>query len=275
MHVPEKGKTFEGAEREETVAWKKDTYQLLKQAEQGKVKSYVQEIALAVLDCKETATSREKFIEQMADRGYRVDWQDNHKYITFTDLAREQAGEKAERSRLESQYKAKTAGYEGVMLGSLLYGTLCTLFAAARSETFISDFKAFFGVIWSFIRLCADKVFQVAKWAAQVGDMIPQPTVSAIVHWLIQIILVVGVAVGVGFLLFIGGEKLYSGYKEHFADQISLAELLISFAVVVFFAEPIREALPVNLLLLLLICHGACMGIRQYIKGWRRARGYY
>ncbi len=54
---------------------------------------------------------------------------------------------------------------------------------------------------------------------------IPQPTVSAIVHWLIQIILVVGVAVGVGFLLFIGGEKLYSGYKEHFADQISLAEL--------------------------------------------------
>ena len=138
-----------------------------------------------------------------------------------------------------------------------------------------SDFKAFFCVIWSFIRLCADKVFQVAKWAAQVGDMIPQPTVSAIVHWLIQIILVVGVAVGVGFLLFIGGEKLYSGYKEHFADQISLAELLISFAVVVFFAEPIREALPVNLLLLLLICHGACMGIRQYIKGWRRARGYY
>lgn len=189
--------------------------------------------------------------------------------------ANAEAMSKAERSRLESQYKAKTAGYEGVMLGSLLYGTLCTLFAAARSETFISDFKAFFGVIWSFIRLCADKVFQVAKWAAQVGDMIPQPTVSAIVHWLIQIILVVGVAVGVGFLLFIGGEKLYSGYKEHFADQISLAELLISFAVVVFFAEPIREALPVNLLLLLLICHGACMGIRQYIKGWRRARGYY
>ena len=62
LHVPEKGKTFEGVEREETVAWKKDTYQLLKQAEQGKVKSYVQEIALAVLDCKETAASREQFI---------------------------------------------------------------------------------------------------------------------------------------------------------------------------------------------------------------------
>lgn len=84
-----------GEVREETVAWSKDTYQLLKQAEQGKVKSYVQDIALAVLDCKETATSRETFIRLMNERGYGVDWQDSHKYITYTDLAREQAGEKA------------------------------------------------------------------------------------------------------------------------------------------------------------------------------------
>ena len=95
LHVPEKGKTFAGEAREETVAWSKDTYQLLKQAEQGKVKSYVQDIALAVLDCKETAISRQTFIRLMNERGYGVDWQDSHKYITYTDLAREQAGEKA------------------------------------------------------------------------------------------------------------------------------------------------------------------------------------
>ena len=32
--------------------------------------SYVQDIALAVLDCKETATSRETFIRLMNERGY-------------------------------------------------------------------------------------------------------------------------------------------------------------------------------------------------------------
>ena len=37
LHVPEKGKTFAGEVREETVAWSKDTYQLLKQAEQRSV----------------------------------------------------------------------------------------------------------------------------------------------------------------------------------------------------------------------------------------------
>ena len=42
LHVPEKGKTFSGEEREETVAWNKETYNLLKQAEKGEVKSYVQ-----------------------------------------------------------------------------------------------------------------------------------------------------------------------------------------------------------------------------------------
>ncbi|ECK2566689.1 relaxase/mobilization nuclease domain-containing protein [Campylobacter jejuni] len=103
LHVPEKGKTFAGEVREETVAWSKDTYQLLKQAEQGKVKSYVQDIALAVLDCKETATSRETFIRLMNERGYGVDWQDSHKYITYTDLAREQERQQLRRLSQKNQ----------------------------------------------------------------------------------------------------------------------------------------------------------------------------
>ncbi|WP_236841580.1 hypothetical protein [Campylobacter jejuni] len=58
--------------------------------------------ALAVLDCKETATSRETFIRLMNERGYGVDWQDSHKYITYTDLAREQAGERLVKSGITS-----------------------------------------------------------------------------------------------------------------------------------------------------------------------------
>ena len=61
----------------------------MKQAEKGEVKSYVQEIAMAVLDCKESATCREEFINQMQEMGYGVDWQENHKYITLP-ICREQ-----------------------------------------------------------------------------------------------------------------------------------------------------------------------------------------
>lgn len=107
LHICEKGKTFEGEEREETSAYTKEAYQQLKKAEQGEVKSYVQDIALSVLDCKEQSISREDFIKKMNDRGYGVDWQDNHKYITYTDLAREQQGEKkckVRNNKLEQYY---------------------------------------------------------------------------------------------------------------------------------------------------------------------------
>lgn len=119
LHVPEKGKTFSGEEREETVAWSKDTYNLLKQAERGEVKSYVQDIALAVMDCREQAQSREDFIKQMNERGYGVDWQDNHKYITFTDLERQSQGEKqckVRNNKLE-QYYAVDFGKESLEHG--------------------------------------------------------------------------------------------------------------------------------------------------------------
>ncbi|ASI88273.1 hypothetical protein FORC46_p0057 (plasmid) [Campylobacter jejuni] len=38
----------------------------------------------------------------MNERGYGVDWQDSHKYITYTDLAREQAGERLVKSGITS-----------------------------------------------------------------------------------------------------------------------------------------------------------------------------
>lgn len=107
LRVTEKGKTFDGEEREEISAFKKETYQLLKKAEQGEVKSYVQEIALAVMDCREIATSRQDFIDLMAERGYKTDWQDTHKYITFTDIARQEQGEKQckiRNNKLEKYY---------------------------------------------------------------------------------------------------------------------------------------------------------------------------
>lgn len=180
-----------------------------------------------------------------------------------------------ERTRLEHVYRAKIIGYEGIMLGSLLYGILCTLFTAVRSETFVSDFKAFFNVIWKLVWQCADGVIQGAKWAAQIGDLIPQPTVGFIIHWLIQIAIVVAAIVIASVILMMGYVNLYEGYKENFADQISLAELLISFAVLVFFAEPIRRFLPINLFLLLLLTHVLYIGIRRFIEWWQRTRGYY
>ena len=105
--LTQKGRTFDGKEREEITAYTKEQYRLLQKAEQGKAKSYVQDVALAVMDCREQSQNREQFIELMNANGYGVIWTDNRKYITFTDIARQKQGEKQckiRNNKLEKYY---------------------------------------------------------------------------------------------------------------------------------------------------------------------------
>lgn len=94
LSICEKGRTAVGQEREETSTYTKEAHHLFKNAEAGNVESYVMNIALAVLDCKEVAISRLDFCERMESAGYHVEWSDTRKHITFTDLNREIEGEK-------------------------------------------------------------------------------------------------------------------------------------------------------------------------------------
>ena len=107
LSITKKGKTFHGEDREETTAYSKEQYQLLQSAEKGKAQSYVQDIALAVLQCRTEATSIEDFKRRMSECGYAVKWEDSRKYITFTDVTRQEKGEKKcsiRNNKLEQYY---------------------------------------------------------------------------------------------------------------------------------------------------------------------------
>lgn len=181
----------------------------------------------------------------------------------------------AKQRSLDRKFKAKTASYDSCMLGLLLYGVLTTVFTAVRSEAFVSDFKTFFMVIWQFIVNAFQLLLKGGQWASQLGDKIPQPVVATIVHYLLLIVFVGGIAIGVGFLIFLGASKVFEFYTEDYADTMSLAVFLISLAVSVYFAEPIRAVIPINLLLLLILVHIVYVLIRWYVKGCKRSRGYY
>lgn len=180
-----------------------------------------------------------------------------------------------QKKELDRKFKAQTASYDSFLLGLLLYGVLTTVFTAVRSETFVSDFKTFFMVIWQFIVNAFQLLLKGGQWASQLGDKIPQPVVATIVHYLLLIVFVGGIAIGVGFLIFLGASKVFEFYTEDYADTMSLAVFLISLAVSVYFAEPIRAVIPINLLLLLILVHIVYVLIRWYVKGCMRSRGYY
>lgn len=103
-----KKKSFNGKEREGVVSNDMNKYQFLKKAKEGKVKSYVQDTAVAVYQAMQNSCSKEDFIQCLEQKGYVVNWQENHKYITFIN----QDGKKVRNSNLEKTYNMKVGKEE-------------------------------------------------------------------------------------------------------------------------------------------------------------------
>lgn len=167
----------------------------------------------------------------------------------------------------DREYQGKTLMYQTFLVGCLLYGLLTTVFMAVKSTCFRADFIEFFTGLWAGICRISVAVWELGQAAAGLGDKIPQPVAAAVVHWLLLVLVVGGIAAAVGVGLFWGIKIFLNFYKVDYADIGSLAAALIALAVAVFFAEPIRNIVPINLILLLILVHVAYIGIRWYVTG--------
>ena len=99
LSICEKGKTMQREERKGLVSNDMGKYQFLQRASEGKVKSYIQDCAIAVYDSMIESTSKEQFISAMNQRGYSVNWSER-KYIVFTN----RQGQKVRNRNLEKTY---------------------------------------------------------------------------------------------------------------------------------------------------------------------------
>ncbi len=191
--------------------------------------------------------------------------------------AYQQAKERYEHQRngLEKKYRSKTVGFDAMLIVLLWYAIVTTVFAAMRSGIFLGDFTAFFEVLWDGIRQSCKWIVGVAKALAQVGDRIPNEMIAIIVHWLLFIIVIAGVAGVIGVLIVIVEKKVTKAYRENSWDVISAGAAVISLAVAVYFGDWIKVLVKLNLVALLLLVQAVYVGIRAYVKGCKRARGYY
>ena len=83
LSIAEKGRHFNGEsiEKGELIAWSKDKYNLLNDDSR---KSYVTDCAVAILEVLEDiCESISDFISAMQDKGWKVNWTDKRKNITF------------------------------------------------------------------------------------------------------------------------------------------------------------------------------------------------
>ena len=155
------------------------------------------------------------------------------------------------------------------------YASVTTIFAAMRSEIFIGDFTAFVDTVWNGICQFGKWIVNVGNVLAQAGDRIPNETMAIVAHWLLFIIVIVGAAVAVGVLMVIGEKKVTKVYRENCWDVISVGVAVTSVALVVYFGDWIKGFVILNFVVLLLLVQVVYAGIRVYVNGCKRARGYY
>ena len=99
--------------------------------------------------------------------------------------------------------------------------------------------------------------------------------VAIIVHWLLFIIVIIGAVSAVGVLIVIVEKKVMKVYRENCWDVVSVGMAVISLAVAVYFGDWIKVLVKLNLIALLLLVQAVYIGFRVYVKGCKRARGYY
>ena len=76
-------------------------------------------------------------------------------------------------------------------------------------------------------------------------------------------------------LIVIVEKKVTKVYQENCWDVISVGIAVISLAVTVYFGDWIKALVKLNLVALLLLVQTVYVVIRVYVKGCKRARGYY
>ena len=191
--------------------------------------------------------------------------------------AYQQAKERYEHQRngLEKEYKAKTVGFDVMIKVLWWYAIVTTIFAAMRSEIFLGDFTAFVDTIWNGICRSGKWIVDIGNVLAQVGDRIPNEMLAIIVHWLLFIIVIIGAVGAVGVQTVIVEKKVAKVYQENCWDVISVGIAVISLVMAVYFGDWIKVLVKLNLVALLLIVQAVYVGIRVYVKGCKRARGYY
>lgn len=180
-----------------------------------------------------------------------------------------------QRNGLEKKYKAKTVGFDVMIKVLWWYAIVTTIFAAMMSEIFLGDFTAFVDTIWNGICRSGKWIVDIGNVLAQVGDRIPNEMLAIIVHWLLFIIVIIGAVGAVGVQTVIVEKKVAKVYQENCWDVISVGIAVISLVMAVYFGDWIKVLVKLNLVALLLLVQAVYVGIRAYVKGCKRARGYY
>ena len=118
-----------------------DKYKVLEKAMTGQGKSYVLQTGLDVSNSLKKCITKDDFIKDMESKGYKINWNDTRKHITFTTPK----GEKVRNSNLEKTFKQ-----DKFSKGGMEYELQCNRKRAKETRTTGTEYTS--NVDWSAVR---------------------------------------------------------------------------------------------------------------------------
>lgn len=168
-----------------------------------------------------------------------------------------------------------TISFQAILIVMWWYASVATVFEAVRSEVLISDAMISVRTVWEALRPFDKWLISTGQYAAELGDRLSNETAEVIVHWLLQIVVIGGLAGGTGALLFMFCRKMIKVYRENCLDLVSAVVTVTSVVVIVYFGDWFKTVVKMNLMVLLLLVQAVYVAIRTYVNGCKRARRYY
>ena len=178
-------------------------------------------------------------------------------------------------SELSSAYTARNTALLSQLFSSIIYAAIVTLLTAARSDTFVKDIMSFFKGFINILIKYMELTFKAGKAVAAICTQINNPTIQNILYWLVTILIIIILVSIPSLIIYFVSKKYITWYKEEICDSISLWVTVIAFALTIFLSDELKMLIPTNLITTNIIVHLTYSGIRAYIRGCKKNRGYY
>lgn len=180
---------------------------------------------------------------------------------------------KSDRQRLEWEYKSKasaitkkydtmTKTYYIELVSLVIFSLIATISQVWKEPEIVEDVTNFFSGLWNVIMTGYELAEHAGHSIASVTEAINNPTASAVVYWVICILVIVAIigAVGAGITYV---TYRYANYiREHQWDRHTVIAIVADFAITMFLAGEIRSMIPANLVLIQIAVFLIYSGIR-------------
>ena len=193
---------------------------------------------------------------------------------------------KSDRQRLEWEYKSKasaitkkydtmTKTYYVELVSLVIFSLIASLSQIWKEPVIIEDVTDFFSGLWNILLTGYGLAKYAGRNIAGVAEAINNPTASAIVYWVICILVIVAIigAVGAGIVYI---SYRYATYmREHQWDRHTVIVVVADLAVTMFLAGEISSVIPVNLILMQILLFLGYSGVRAWIQHSQRTQSYF